>query len=84
MDVVSYTEFRKGLASMLDKVNDDHAPLMVTRQNGKPAILMSLEDFCSYQETAYLTASPKNAARLNTAIEQLNAGKATEKGLLEE
>ena len=45
MDTMSYSEFRNHLARCLDKVNDDHKPLLITRQNGKPAIVMSVEDF---------------------------------------
>ncbi|PQQ26466.1 hypothetical protein C6H66_09805 [Photorhabdus hindustanensis] len=37
-----------------DKVNDDHKPILITHQNGKPAITLSLEDFQTYEETAYL------------------------------
>ena len=76
MDTMSYSAFRTNLASMLDKVNDDHKPVLITRQKGKPAVLISLEDFQSYEETAYLMASPKNAERLNQAIEQVEAGEA--------
>jgi antitoxin YefM len=80
---MSYSSFRSHLASTLDKVNDDHKPVMITRQNGKPAVLLSLEDFQSYEETSYLMASPKNASRLNEAIEQIESGKATEHQLIE-
>ena len=47
MDTMSYSSFRKNLASTLDKVNYDHKPVMITRQNGKPSVLisLSLEDF---------------------------------------
>ena len=45
---------------------------------------MSLEDFNSYEETAYLMASPKNAERLNQAIAEVDAGKAIQRGLIEE
>lgn len=68
MDTMSYTAFRNDLASVLDKVNDDHKPVLITRQHGKPAVVISLEDFQAYEETAYLMASPKNAARLNGAM----------------
>jgi len=71
-------------ASVLDKVNNDHKPVMITRQNGKPAIVMSVEDFQSYEETAYLMASPKNAERLNHAISEVAAGKITPRELIEE
>jgi antitoxin YefM len=81
---MSYSAFRTRLASTLDKVNDDHKPVLITRQNGKPAVVMSLEDFQAYEETAYLMASPKNAERLNQAITEVEAGKTVQHGLLEE
>ena len=84
MDAMSYSAFRKDLASTLDKVNNDHKPVMITRQNGKPAVVISLEDFQAYEETAYLMASPKNAERLNQAIADVEAGHTAEHGLIEE
>lgn len=83
MDTLSYSAFRNQLASVLDKVNSDHKPVMITRQNGKPAIVMSVEDFHSYEETAYLMASPKNAERLHQAIAEVESGKAVNKELIE-
>lgn len=74
MDTISYSAFRSHLAGTLDRVNENHKPLIITRQNGKPAVVMSLEDFESYEETAYLMASPKNTARLNRAILKLETG----------
>lgn len=84
MDTISYTNFRSHLAGTLDKVNDDHVPVLITRQNGKPAVLISLDDFKSYEETAYLMASPKNAMRLNQAIAEIEVGHVVDHGLLEE
>ena len=84
MDTMSYSSFRSHLASTLDKVNDDHKPVLITRQNGKPAIVMSLEDFKAYEETVYLMASPKNAARLNQAIAEVEEGKTIQRELIEE
>ena len=75
MDVLSYTAVRARLAKTMDKVNDDHAPVIITRRRGKSAVLMSLDDFRSYVETDYLLSSPKNAARLANAVRQLKAGK---------
>lgn len=74
MDTMSYSTFRGNLAKTIDKVNDDHKPVLITRQNGKPAVLISLEDFQAYEETAYLMASPVNARRLNEAIAEIEAG----------
>jgi antitoxin YefM len=83
MDTISYSAFRAHLARTLDKVNDDHQPVLITRQNGKPAVVISLEDFHAYEETAYLMASPKNAMRLNRSITEVEAGNTVEHGLIE-
>jgi antitoxin YefM len=83
VDTLSYSAFRNQLAGVLDKVNNDHKPVMITRQNGKPAIVMSVEDFQSYEETAYLMASPRNAERLHQAIAEVEAGQTVQKGLIE-
>jgi len=82
VDTLSYSSFRSNLASTLDKVNNDHTPVLITRQNGKPAVVISLDDFHAYEETAYLMASPKNAERLNTAIAEVEAGNTVRHGLL--
>lgn len=84
MDTMSYSAFRTQLASALDKVNEDHKPILITRQNGKPAVVMSLEDYQSFEETAYLMASPKNAQRLNQAIAEVESGKAVKRDMIEE
>lgn len=84
MDTISYSSFRNKLASTLDKVNEDHKPIMITRQNGAPAVVISLEDYQSYEETSYLMASPKNASRLNSAIDQIESNQAKQHELIEE
>ncbi|MEE8480211.1 MAG: type II toxin-antitoxin system prevent-host-death family antitoxin [Desulfobacterales bacterium] len=84
MESINYTTFRKKLASIIDRVNDDHRPILITRQNGRTAVLMSFDDFKSYEETAYLMKSSKNAERLNAAIAELEAGKGIERELIEE
>lgn len=68
MDFVSYTDFRKGVGKFLDKVNDDKSPLLITRQNSKSVVLMSLKEFNSYEETLYLLSSSKNTERLKRSI----------------
>jgi len=84
MQAISYSSLRSNLASTLDKVNNDHTPIMITRQNGKAAIIMSVEDFNAYEETHYLMASPKNAQRLNQAMAEISANNTREHGLIEE
>ncbi len=84
MNTTSYSELRKNLAAMLDRVAADHEPVVITRDKGKPAaVLMSLEDFASYEETRYLLRSPSNAERLLTSIADLEQRKGTERSLAE-
>ncbi len=83
METISYSEFRKNLARTLDLVNENHKPMLITRQNGKPAVVLSLADFESYEETAYLLASPRNAAQLAEAIAQVDAGETLDHSLAE-
>ena len=82
--VVSYSDLRKNLASLLDSVIDDHAPVFVTRQNNQTAVLISLEDFNAYEETAHLLRTPANAERLKRSIEQVEAGNIIGRELIEE
>ncbi len=84
MNTVTYTALRKNLASAMDQVNDDRAPMIVTRQNGRPAVLMSLDDFQSYEETLYLMRSPRNSERLNRAIEELRRGEGRRRELVDD
>lgn len=84
MRTTSVTDLRKNLAATLDRVTEDHEPVVITRDRGKPAaVLISLEDFASYEETAHLLKSPRNAERLLSAIAQLEAGKGDERKLVE-
>ena len=75
MTAISYTAARENLASTMNKVCDDHAPIIITRNRDQAVVMMSLEDFEALEETAYLLKSPKNAKRIISAIAQLDAGK---------
>ena len=82
MRTTSFTDLRKNLAATMDGVAADHEPVVITRGGGKPAaVLMSLEDFASYEETRHLLRSPNNAERLHRAIEELEAGLGEERAL---
>lgn len=81
MKTTTYTAFRQKLAAEMDRVNDDHEPLVVTRTRGRSAVLMSLEDYNALTEMAHLASSATNARRLSEAIEQLNAEGGAERRL---
>ena len=84
MRTTSYSDLRKTLAATLDSVTNDHEPVVITRDRGKPAaVLISLEDFASYEATLHLLQSPKNADRLLKAVAELEAGSGTVRMLAE-
>lgn len=75
MDAITYTTARANLADTMDKVCEDHEPVIITRNGGDQAVvMMSLDDFKSLEETAYLLRAPKNARRLLESIASLEAG----------
>ena len=59
MEIMSYTFLRNKLASVMNKVCEDHSPIVVTRQEQKPVVTMFLEDYNSIEETIYLLSNPK-------------------------
>ena len=83
MNTTTFTQARQNLASTMDYVAQNHTPITITRQNKEPIVMISLSDFKSFEETAYLMQSAKNATRLNKAIEELESGKGVQKELIE-
>ncbi len=84
MKALSYTSFRGNLAKTMEEVCENHEELIVTRQNAKPVVVISLEDYEAMKETAYLLKSPQNALRLLESIKEIEEGKSFEQGLIEE
>jgi len=80
---VTYTDFRERLAAYMDQVWDSGAPLHVTRQGGRPVVVISEEEFEGWMETVHLLRSPANARRLLSSIKSANAGKLRERRPIE-
>ena len=83
IDVVNFTEARNNLAAFMDQVVEKHRPLIVTRQNKEPVVVMSLKDYNKMDETEYLMSSPANAKRLKEAVEDIRQGKYVERDISE-
>jgi len=81
MKAITYTAARQNLAKTMEKVCKDHAPVIVTRKTTDSVVIMSLEDYESLEETAYLLRSPKNTRRLIESIAQLEEGRGSEREL---
>lgn len=79
----TYTEAREKLSDIIEKVCEDHNPYIITKRRDKAVVMMSLEDYESLTETAYLLRSPKNVRRLLESIKELEEGGGKERDLLE-
>lgn len=82
MKTMSYTESRARYAEVLDAVVNDREEVVITRAGHDPVVIVSLADFESLRETAYLMRSPANARRLLDAMERLESGAGVERELL--
>lgn len=74
MRTMSYSESRAKYAETLDSVVNDREEVVITRAGHEPVVMVSLDDYESLKETAYLLRSPENARRLIASIERLEAG----------
>lgn len=83
MKTMSYTESRARYAEVLDGVANDREEVIITRAGHEPVVIVSLEDYESLRETAYLMRSPANARRLLDAMERLETGRGTAHELVE-
>ena len=82
MDAITYSAARAKLADTMDRVCDDHEPIIITRNGQQAVVMLSLDDFKSLEETSYLLRSPKNARRLLESIAVLENGKGKPQSLL--
>lgn len=83
MATITYSEVRSKLAEIMEKVCDDHAPIIITRKNSRSVVMLSLDDYEAMEETAFLLRSPKNARRLIESIAELESGGGKKRKLIE-
>jgi antitoxin YefM len=75
MDAITYTAARQQLAQTMNDVCENHTPVIITRQRAEAVVMMSLSDYNSIQETAYLLSNPANAEQLRASVADAEAGK---------
>lgn len=83
MQVLSYSKSREQLAKVIDEVVDNNETVIITKNN-KSAVVISLEEYNSWQETSYLLKSKNNAERLMEAIKNVETGNIVNKQLIED
>jgi antitoxin YefM len=74
MDTISYTAARAKLTATMNRVCEDHEPVIITRSNAASVVMLSLDDYKALEETSYLLRTPQNAHRLLASIAQLESG----------
>lgn len=83
MRTMTYSESRARYAETLNAVVDDREEVVITRAGHEPVVIVSLEDYQSLKETAYLLRSPENARRLLASIARLEGGEGVARDLVE-
>ena len=83
MDAITYTTARANLAKTMERVCDNHTPIIITHKNERSVVMISLVDYQALEETAYLLRNPRNAKRLLESIAELESGKGIERELIE-
>lgn len=84
MRVVNFSEARNSLKAVIDQAVADADVTVISRRDAPDAVVMSFDHYSSLIETVHLLSSPANAAHLARSIEQLRAGKAARRKLVEE
>jgi len=75
MDAITYTDLRQNLKTFMDRVIQDHDPLIITRKNNENVVLISVAEYNSLVETNYLLSNEANAEHLKKSIAQHKSGK---------
>ena len=83
MNVVTMNEAKRDLESLIAKVLANAEPTIITTETGQQIVLLPLDDFNTWQETAYLLSNPANAAHLRQSIAEAQLGKWVERDLIE-
>jgi antitoxin YefM len=83
MRTMTYSESRAKYAETLSAVVDDREEIIITRAGHDPVVIVSLDEYESLKETAYLLRNPANARRLLSSIERLESGRGSAHDLAE-
>jgi len=74
MTVTTYTEARRKFGDFCDQTVDDREPVLVQRRSGDDVVILAADEYQSISETVHLLASPRNARRLQDALESARQG----------
>ncbi|MGC1375225.1 MAG: type II toxin-antitoxin system Phd/YefM family antitoxin [Anaerolineales bacterium] len=78
MNIVTVNEARRNLDALIQKVFSDAEPTIISTETGQQIVLMALDEFNAWKETAYLLSNPANAAHLRKSIAEAQSGYVSE------
>ena len=82
MDVLTFSDARANLKTVMDRVTRDREEVVVARRNGGSVVVVSLETWNAVIDTLHLLSTPENASALRRSIAELDAGHGTERDLI--
>ena len=83
MNAVTLRQAEQNLESLIAQVVSNAEPTIVSTDSGASVVLLDLNEYNAWQETAYLLASPANAAHLRRSMQEADAGQTAEHELIE-
>ena len=83
MNVITVNEARRNLDRLIETVIANAEPTVIATEAGQQIVLLPLDEFNAWQETAYLLSNPANAAHLRQSIAEAQSGKTSERELTE-
>lgn len=78
MKTATYNDFCANTAHYFNSVADDQDALVVTRDGGVNAVMLSQDEYDALLETLYIMSSPETMAEIRQAKRDLAAGKGIE------
>ena len=83
MDAITINQAKQNIDGLIEQVIADVEPTIICDDNGQKVVILSLDEFNSWQETLYLLSNPANADHLRRSIQEDKSGKAIERELIE-
>ena len=83
MDAITINQAKQDINRLIERVISDAEPTIICNDHGQKAVILSLDEFNSWQETLYLLSNPANAEHLRRSIQEDQSGKITERELIE-
>ena len=83
MNEVTVDEAKRNLDLLIARAVANAEPTIITTSTGQQIVLLRLDEFNAWQETAYLLSNPANVAHLRQSIAEARAGKVAERELIE-